>query len=95
MFDNKLGDLTLGSSFHSELITLVGYPMIGKNKKCQYAKNSEDLIELYKEYINQNRELIKKSDSKPNKKIDFMTEKNSSKNSLTTNKIRIVSITKK
>ena len=71
------------------------FSLIGKNKKCQYAKNSEDLIELYKEYINQNRELIKKSDSKPNKKIDFMTEKNSSKNSLTTNKIRVVSITKK
>jgi hypothetical protein len=34
--DNKYGEVTLGADFASILMTIVGYPRIGKNKKNKY-----------------------------------------------------------
>lgn len=34
--DNKSGEVTLGAEFGSILMTVVGYPKIGKNKKNKY-----------------------------------------------------------
>lgn len=34
--DNKYGEVTLGADFASILMTIVGYPRIGKNKKNMY-----------------------------------------------------------
>lgn len=34
--DNKYGEVTLGADFASILMTIVGYPKMGKNKKNKY-----------------------------------------------------------
>jgi hypothetical protein len=36
--DNKAGPLALGKEFDSELITVVGYPKKGSNKRNLYCK---------------------------------------------------------
>jgi len=34
--DNKYGEVTLGPDFGSILMTIIGYPRLGKNKKNKY-----------------------------------------------------------
>lgn len=46
--DNKYGEVTLGADFASLLMTIVGYPRIGKNKKNKYYEKPSEIIQLFK-----------------------------------------------
>lgn len=42
--DNKIGEVTLGPEFGSILMTVVGYPKVGKNKKNRYCEKPKDVV---------------------------------------------------
>jgi hypothetical protein len=48
--DNKYGEVTLGADFASLLMTIVGYPKIGKNKKNKYFEDPMDIIKYFKDF---------------------------------------------
>jgi hypothetical protein len=55
----------LGADFASILMTIVGYPRIGKNKKNKYLEWPSEIIKYYKEFktapdtIKMSKSLIK------------------------------------
>ena len=47
--DNKNGEVALGKEFANKMVTVVGYPRAGRNKKNKYCRTPEEVIEAYKE----------------------------------------------
>jgi hypothetical protein len=45
--DNRYGEVTLGPEFGSILMTIVGYPRVGKNKKNRYYEKPADIIKFF------------------------------------------------
>ena len=48
--DNKLGEVVLGPEFGSILMTIVGYPKMGKNKKNKYFERPRDIVSFYEQF---------------------------------------------
>ena len=45
--DNRMGEVVLGPEFGSILMTIVGYPRVGKNKKNRYFESPKDIVTFY------------------------------------------------
>lgn len=50
--DNKGGEVVLGPEFGSILMTIVGYPRVGKNRKNHYFDKPKDIITFYEQFKN-------------------------------------------
>lgn len=50
--DNRMGEVTLGPEFGSILMTIVGYPRTGKNRKNRYFDNPKEIVRFYEEFRN-------------------------------------------
>ena len=50
--DNRSGEIVLGPKFGSILMTIVGYPRLGKNKKNRYFDKPKDIVAFYEQFKN-------------------------------------------
>lgn len=48
--DNRYDDVMLGPEFASKLITIVGYPKLGANKKNTYFRTPEEVLKYYYDF---------------------------------------------